>query len=139
MISLRIVLFLMLAVSTVLPTVAQSTTTVSTNSPPRRAGFRAPPPPRNPVPILPALPPSIDVSFYRKNYLMPELVHRDFQNQQCGIAAAGRKTLECARGGNGFALRCVRKYALQLLGNTAMALFLFLLDDTTAQGIHVGV
>lgn len=65
--SMRIALFLALAVSTVSSAVVQTPATGPTNSSPRRGGFRAPPPPRNPVPILPALPASTDVAFYATN------------------------------------------------------------------------
>ncbi|MBK7998817.1 MAG: esterase family protein [Verrucomicrobia bacterium] len=64
---MRIALWLALAVSIALPAVGQTPATASTNSAPRRGGFRAPPPPRNPVPILPALPAPTDVSFYATN------------------------------------------------------------------------
>lgn len=64
---LPIRLSLALALSAVLSTAAQTPTPVPTNAAPPRAGFRPPPPPRNPIPILPALPAPTDVSFYATN------------------------------------------------------------------------
>ena len=64
---LRIVLFLLLAASIVPPALAQTAATASTSATPRPAGFRPPPPPRNPVPILPALPAPADVSLDATN------------------------------------------------------------------------
>jgi len=46
---------------------AEPTSQASTNAPARRGGFRPPPPPRNPVPILPALAAPDDTSFYASN------------------------------------------------------------------------
>ena len=46
---------------------AEPTAQTSTNTPARRGGFRSPPAPRNPVPILPALPAANDTSFYASN------------------------------------------------------------------------
>ncbi len=66
--SMRIALWLALTVLIALPAVGQTPAAASTNSAPRRGGFRAPPPPpRNPVPILPALPAPTEVSFYATN------------------------------------------------------------------------
>lgn len=64
---LNLTLSLVLAATVALPTAAQTPTPAPTNSAPPRAGFRPPPPPRNPVPILPALPDPADVSFYATN------------------------------------------------------------------------
>ncbi|MBL9128556.1 MAG: esterase family protein [Verrucomicrobiales bacterium] len=63
----RIALFLLLVAATGLPAAAQTPAADPTNPVPRRAGFRPPPPPRYPVPILPALPDPADVSFYATN------------------------------------------------------------------------
>ena len=46
---------------------AKPTAQPATNPPARRGGFRAPPAPRNPVPILPTLPAANDTSFYASN------------------------------------------------------------------------
>ena len=46
---------------------AEPTAQPATNPPARRGGFRAPPAPRHPVPILPALPAANDTSFYASN------------------------------------------------------------------------
>lgn len=63
----RSALCLLLAFATVPPTAAQATAAGPTNPVPRRSGFRPPPPPRYPVPILPALPAPADVSFHATN------------------------------------------------------------------------
>ncbi len=64
-------LLLLLAISTALPAVAQpvanATPKAATKTAPRRGGFSAPPAPRNPVPILPALPAPKEVAFYATN------------------------------------------------------------------------
>jgi enterochelin esterase family protein len=46
---------------------AEPPSQASTNGPPRRGGFRPPPAPRNPMPILPALAAPHDASFYASN------------------------------------------------------------------------
>ena len=46
---------------------AEPTAQTSTNTPARRGGFRSPPAPRNPVPILPVLPAANDTAFYASN------------------------------------------------------------------------
>jgi enterochelin esterase family protein len=60
-------LILVLSLTSVASLFAQPGAQPSTNAPSRRGGFRAPPPPRNPVPILPALPSATDTSFYATN------------------------------------------------------------------------
>lgn len=62
-----VTLGLVLAAVTVLSTSAQTPPASPTPSAPPRAGFRPPPPPRNPVPILPALPAPDDIAFYATN------------------------------------------------------------------------
>ena len=57
----------MLAVASAAWLQAQTVGPNATNSPARRGSFRAPPAPRNPVPILPALPAADDKAFYATN------------------------------------------------------------------------
>ena len=58
---------LLLIFSAEVRTAAQTLAPPPTNAPSRRSGFRPPPPPRNPVPILPALPSPTDTTFYATN------------------------------------------------------------------------
>lgn len=64
---IRIPWIAMLAVASAAWLQAQTVGPNATNSPARRGSFRAPPAPRNPVPILPALPAADDKAFYATN------------------------------------------------------------------------
>lgn len=61
----------------------------STNAPARRGDFRAPPAPRNPVPILPALPAANDTSFYASN----DVPHGRVDIVQYMTSAGGEKRM----------------------------------------------
>jgi enterochelin esterase family protein len=64
---LRIAFFLLIAVQGLAPTAAQVPQSTSTNAVSRRGGFRPPPAPKHPVPVLPALPGANETSFYATN------------------------------------------------------------------------
>lgn len=75
---LHLGLRLLLALATTTPALSQVNTPNPVTPAPRRPAFRPPPPPRYPVPILPALPAPSDTTFYATNDVphgLVEIVH----------------------------------------------------------------